>query len=152
MALKYSDVTALQNEATDISLVSPEVRASGQVISSNQNTQTTIYGVSEEYLSIRKLEILSGRIFSANETKSMAKVCILGQTVVENLFGAGADPVGQSIRIKNLPFLIIGVLKDKGESGMGQDQDDLILAPYTTVQRRLAAIDYINGIYASAIN
>jgi putative ABC transport system permease protein len=152
MALKYSDVTALQNEATDVSLVSPEVRASGQVIYSNKNTQTTIYGVSGEYLSIRKLEILSGRIFNANETKSMAKVCILGQTVVENLFGAGADPVGLSIRIKNLPFLIIGVLKDKGESGMGQDQDDLILAPYTTVQRRLAAIDYINGIYASALS
>jgi putative ABC transport system permease protein len=152
MALKYSDVTALQNEATDVSLVSPEVRASGQVIYSNQNTQTTIYGVSEEYLSIRKLEILSGRVFNSNETKSMAKVCILGQTVVENLFGAGADPVGMSIRIKNLPFLIIGVLKDKGESGMGQDQDDLILAPYTTVQRRLAAIDYINGIYASAVS
>jgi putative ABC transport system permease protein len=108
--------------------------------------------VSEEYFSIRKLEILSGRIFNANELKSMAKVCILGQTVVENLFGAGADPVGLSIRIKNLPFLIIGVLKDKGESGMGQDQDDLILAPYTTVQRRLAAIDYINGIYASAVS
>jgi len=152
MALKYSDVTALQNEATDVSLVSPEVRANGQVIYSNQNTQTTIYGVSEEYLSIRKLEILSGRVFNSNETKSMAKVCILGQTVVENLFGAGADPVGMSIRIKNLPFLVIGVLKDKGESGMGQDQDDLILAPYTTVQRRLAAIDYINGIYASAIS
>jgi len=81
----------------------------------------------------------------------MAKVCILGQTVVENLFGAGADPVGLTIRVKNLPFLIIGVLKDKGESGMGQDQDDLIIAPYTTVQRRLAAIDYINGIYASAV-
>jgi putative ABC transport system permease protein len=152
MALKYSDVFALQNEAADISQVSPEVRANGQVIYSNQNTQTTIYGVSEEYLSIRKLEILSGRIFSANETKGMAKVCILGQTVVENLFGSGADPVGMSIRIKNLPFLVIGVLKDKGESGMGQDQDDLILAPYTTVQRRLAAIDYINGIYASAVS
>jgi putative ABC transport system permease protein len=152
MALKYSDVTALQNEATDISQVSPEVRANGQIIYSNQNTQTTIYGVSEEYLSIRKLEILSGRIFSANEMKGMAKVCILGQTVVENLFGSGADPVGMSIRIKNLPFLVIGVLKDKGESGMGQDQDDLILAPYTTVQRRLAAIDYINGIYASAVS
>jgi putative ABC transport system permease protein len=152
MALKYSDVTALQNEAADISQVSPEVRANGQVIYSNQNTQTTIYGVSEEYLSIRKLEILSGRVFSTNETKSMAKVCILGQTVVENLFGSGADPVGMSIRIKNLPFLVIGVLKDKGESGMGQDQDDLILAPYTTVQRRLAAIDYINGIYASAVS
>jgi putative ABC transport system permease protein len=99
---------------------------------------------------IRKLVIKSGRIFNANEVKSMAKVCILGQTVVENLFGEGADPVGLSIRIKNLPFQIIGTLEDKGESGMGQDQDDLILAPYTTVQRRLAAIDYINGIYASA--
>jgi putative ABC transport system permease protein len=152
MALKYSDVIALRNEATSISLVSPEVRANGQVIYTNQNTQTTIYGVSEEYLSIKKLEVQSGRFFNANETKSLAKVCILGQTVVENLFGAGADPVGFSIRIKNLPFLIIGVLKDKGESGMGQDQDDLILAPYTTVQRRLAAIDYINGIYASAIS
>ena len=152
MALKYSDVVALRNDAASIAAVSPEVRANGQVIYSNQNTQTTIYGVSEEYLNIRKLVIKSGRIFNANEVKSMAKVCILGQTVVENLFGEGADPVGLSIRIKNLPFQIIGTLEDKGESGMGQDQDDLILAPYTTVQRRLAAIDYINGIYASAIS
>jgi putative ABC transport system permease protein len=152
MVLKYSDVLALRSDAASISAVSPEIRASGQVIYSNQNTQTTIYGVSEEYLSIKKLEVISGRFFNANEIKNMSKVCILGQTVVENLFGAGADPVGLSIRIKNLPFLIIGVLKDKGESGMGQDQDDLILAPYTTVQRRLAAIDYINGIYASAIS
>ncbi|HEX2977154.1 MAG TPA: ABC transporter permease, partial [Bacteroidales bacterium] len=91
-----------------------------------------------------------GRVFNANEVRSMAKVCILGKTVVDNLFGAGTDPVGLSIRIKNLPFQVIGVLEDKGESGMGQDQDDLILAPYTTVQRRLAAIDYINAIYASA--
>jgi putative ABC transport system permease protein len=151
MALKYTDVTALRNEAADVAAVSPEVRASGQIIYSNKNTQTTIYGVSEEYLTIRKLEVLNGRVFNANETRSMAKVCILGQTVVENLFGKDADPVGLSIRIKNLPFLVIGVLKDKGESGMGQDQDDLILAPYTTVQRRLAAIDYINGIYASAL-
>jgi putative ABC transport system permease protein len=150
MALKYSDVEAIRNEAASVDAVSPEVRATGQVIFSNQNTQTTIYGVSEEYLTIKKLEILSGRLFKSNELKSMAKVCILGQTVVENLFGAGADPVGLTIRVKNLPFLIIGILKDKGESGMGQDQDDLILAPYTTVQRRLAAIDYINGIYASA--
>lgn len=152
MALKYTDVVALRTEATDISSVSPEVRASGQVIYSNQNTQTTIYGVSEEYLSIKKLEIISGRFFNANELKNMSKVCVLGQTVVENLFGVNADPVGLSIRIKNLPFLIIGTLKDKGESGMGQDEDDLILASYTTVQRRLAAIDYINGIYASALS
>ncbi len=151
MALKYSDVEAIRNDAVSVSGVSPEVRASGQVIYSNQNTQTTIYGVSEEYLKIKKLEIKSGRIFSSAELKGMSKVCILGQTVIKNLFGAGADPVGLSIRIQKLPFLVIGVLKEKGESGMGQDQDDLILAPYTTVQRRLAAIDYINGIYASAI-
>jgi putative ABC transport system permease protein len=151
MALKYGDVEAIRNDAVSVSGVSPEVRASGQVIYSNQNTQTTIYGVSEEYLKIRKLEIQSGRIFNATELLGMSKVCILGQTVVKNLFGTGADPVGLSIRIQKLPFLVIGVLKDKGESGMGQDQDDLILAPYTTVQRRLAAIDYINGIYASAI-
>lgn len=152
MALKYSDVVAIRNEATAIEAVSPEVRASGQVIYSNQNTQTTIYGVNNEYLNIRKLEIENGREFTLTEVKSMAKVCILGQTVVDNLFGEGADPVGLNIRIKNLPFIVIGVLKDKGESGMGQDQDDMILAPYTTVQRRLAAIDYINGIYASAVS
>jgi len=151
-AMKMSDVVALRNEATAIAAVSPEVRASGQIIYSNQNTQTTVYGVSEEYMGIKKLTIKNGRLFNAQELKSMAKVCILGQTVVTNLFGAGADPVGLSIRIKNLPFLIIGVLEEKGESGMGQDQDDQIIAPYTTVQRRLAAIDYINGIYASAVS
>jgi len=150
--LKYSDVEVLRNEAENLTAISPEVRASGQVIYSNQNTQTTIYGVSEEYLGIRKLEVSSGRIFTTQETKNMAKVCLLGQTVVTNLFGENADPIGLSIRVKNLPFLVIGVLKKKGEGGMGQDQDDLILAPYTTVQRRLAAIDYINGIYASAIS
>ncbi|MCE5347016.1 MAG: ABC transporter permease [Bacteroidales bacterium] len=152
MVLKYSDVVALRNESTALESVSPSVQASGQVIYGNQNTQTTIYGVSEEYLKIRKLEISSGRIFNSNEVKSMAKVCILGQTVVETLFGTNVDPVGLSLRIKNLPFQIIGVLKDKGESGNGQDQDDLIIAPYTTVQRRLAAIDYLNGIYASAVS
>lgn len=151
-ALKYSDVVTLRNEAVNLSAVSPEVRAAAQVIYGNENTQTTIYGVTEEYLSIRKLEIKSGRVFNANEIRGMSKVCILGQTVVENLFGEGADPVGMNIRIKNLPFTIIGILADKGGSGMGQDQDDMVLAPYTTIQRRLAAVDYITGIYASAIS
>lgn len=150
--LKLSDVTALRNEAVTLTAVSPEIRASGQVIYSNENTQTTIYGVSEEYLPIKKLEVKAGRIFNSAEVRNMSKVCLLGQTVVENLFGKGADPVGLTIRIKNLPFLIIGTLEEKGESGMGQDQDDLIIAPYSTVQRRLAAIDYINGIYASAVS
>lgn len=149
-ALKYSDVEMLRNEAVNLSAVSPEVRAAAQIIFGNENTQTTIYGVTEEYLSIRKLEIKSGRIFNANEVRGMSKVCLLGQTVVENLFGAGADPVGMNIRIKNLPFQVIGILADKGGSGMGQDMDDMILAPYTTIQRRLAAVDYITGIYASA--
>ncbi len=152
MVLKYSDVTAIRNEAVNISAVSPTVNANGQVIYGNQNTQTSIYGVNQEYLDIRKLKVQSGRIFNETEERSMAKVCILGQTVVENLFGEGFDPVGLSIRIKNIPFEIIGVLEDKGESGMGQDQDDIILAPYTTVQRRIAAIDYINGIYCSAVS
>jgi len=151
-ALRMSDVISIQNEAASVAAVSPEVRATGQVIYGNQNTQTTIYGASEEYLGIRKLEIGSGRIFTSQEVKSMAKVCLIGQTVKENLFGVNADPVGLTIRIKNLPFLVIGEIAEKGESGMGQDQDDLIIAPYTTVQRRLAAIDYINGIYASAIS
>jgi putative ABC transport system permease protein len=151
MVLKMSDVEALRNEATALSEVSPQISASGQVIYGNQNTRTTVYGVSEEYLAIRKLKIESGRIFNSTEVRGMSKVCILGQTVIENLFGEGSDPVGLTIRIKNLPFEVIGTLEDKGESGMGQDQDDLILAPYTTVQRRLAAIDYINGIYASAV-
>jgi putative ABC transport system permease protein len=151
MVLKMSDVETLRNESVYLSEISPQVSAAGQVIFGNQNTQTTIYGVSGEYLTIRKLKIKTGRIFNSTELRSMSKVCILGQTVVENLFGKGSDPVGLSIRIKNLPFEVIGTLEDKGESGMGQDQDDLILAPYTTVQRRLAAIDYINGIYASAV-
>lgn len=151
-AMKYKDVETLRNEAVTLASVSPEVRASGQVICGNENTETDIYGVSEEYLAIRKLEVESGRLFTPNELRGMSKVCLLGQTVVDNLFGEGADPVGMTIRIKKLPFLVIGVLKDKGENGMGQDLDDLIIAPYTTVQRRLAAIDYITGIYASAIS
>jgi putative ABC transport system permease protein len=149
-SLKYSDVVNLRNDAVNLSAVSPEIRAAAQVIFGNENTQTTIYGVSEQYLNIRKLEIKSGRVFSANEVRGMSKVCLIGQTVVKNLFGEGADPIGMNIRIKNLPFQVIGVLGNKGGSGMGQDLDDLILAPYTTIQRRLAAIDYITGIYASA--
>ncbi|MFN8210697.1 MAG: ABC transporter permease [Bacteroidales bacterium] len=151
-ALKYSDVEKLRNEALNLTAISPEVRASGQVVYSNQNTQTTIYGVTEEYLAIRKLEISSGRIFTPQEDKNMSKVCLIGKTVLTNLFGEGVDPVGQFIRVKNLPFQVIGVLKEKGEGGMGQDQDDLIIAPFMTVQRRLAAIDYINGISASAVS
>lgn len=152
MVLKYSDVVALRNEASSLASVSPEIRASGQVIYGNQNDLTSVEGVSEEYLGIRKLEIKSGRIFNSTEITNMSKVCILGQTVITTLFGANADPIGQSIRIRNIPFQVIGTLVSKGQNSMGQDQDDIILAPYTTVQSRLAAVDYLNGIYASAVS
>ncbi|MFN8240329.1 MAG: ABC transporter permease [Bacteroidales bacterium] len=151
-AMKYSDVESLRKEAPDIDLVSPEVRVDAQAIYGNQNTPTTIFGVSLEYFTIRKLAISSGRFFNLPETKSMAKVCLLGQTVVDNLFGKGADPVGVTIRINKLPFQVIGVLREKGENNMGLDLDDCIISPYTTVQRRMAAIDYINGIYVSAVS
>jgi putative ABC transport system permease protein len=152
LSMKYSDVESLRNEAVNLTLVSPEVRVNVEVIYGNENTQTTIHGVSEEYFTIRKLGITSGRLFNSGEISSMSKVCLLGQTAVDNLFGEGADPVGMNIRIKKVPFQVIGVLKKKGENAMGLDLDDCIIAPYTTVQRRLAAIDYINGIYASAIS
>ena len=152
LSMKYSDVESLRNEAVNLSSVSPEVRVNVEVIYGNENTQTTIHGVSEEYFTIRKLEIKSGRLFNSGEIRSMSKVCLLGQTAVDNLFGEGADPVGMNIRIKKVPFQVIGVVKKKGENDMGLDLDDCIIAPYTTVQRRLAAIDYINGIYASAIS
>jgi len=148
--LRMSDVEALRKEDKLLSGVSPEVRANGQVIFGNKNALTTIYGVSQEYFTIRNLNIQYGRIFNKGELKAMSKVCILGQTVVENLFSHGVNPVGLTIRIKNMPFKIIGVIEDKGESSMGQDQDDAVICPYTTVQRRLISIDYIHGIYASA--
>jgi putative ABC transport system permease protein len=125
------------------------VRASGQAVYGNQNWPTSIYGVNNEYLGIRKYTIASGRDFTQHEVQTYAKVCLIGQTVIENLFGK-VDPVGQTIRFGNIPLLVIGVLDEKGENGMGQDQDDLLIAPYTTVQKRILAITYIQGIYASA--
>lgn len=148
--LKISDVNALRSEATLLSAVSPQIQSNGQVIFGNQNHQTTVYGVSSEYFEIRQMTIQSGRMFTEGEIRGLSKVCVLGQTVVEELFGANTDPVGLTIRIRNIPFQVIGMLEDKGESSMGMDQDDVILAPYTTVQRRLANIDYIQGIYASS--
>jgi putative ABC transport system permease protein len=150
--LKLEDVDAIREQCTAISAVSPEVRSSGQVVFGNLNWPTSIYGSNAEYLDIKKFTIESGRIFTDKEIKSLAKVCLVGQTIVEKLFGKGIDPIGQTIRIKNIPIKIIGVLGDKGENSFGQDQDDLLIAPYTTVQRRFLAVDYIQGIYTSAIS
>lgn len=149
-SLRMEDVEAIMEQCTAISAVSPELRTSGQVVYGNLNWPTTIYGSNAAYLDIKKLSVESGRVFTDKEIKSLAKVCLVGQTVVEKLFGKGADPIGQTIRFKNTPIKIIGVIADKGENSFGQDQDDLLIAPYTTVQRRFLAIDYIQGIYTSA--
>lgn len=148
-SMTLSDVVAIEKDCPAISDVSPEVRSSGQAVVGNKNWPTSIYGVNNKYFNIRKYTIGSGRSFSENEIQTYAKVCLIGQTVVENLFGK-TDPIGQTVRFKNIPLLIIGILGEKGENGMGQDQDDLIMSPYTTVQKRILAITHIQSIAASA--
>nr|WP_320022818.1 ABC transporter permease [uncultured Draconibacterium sp.] len=150
--LTLKDVDALRKEAKNITEVSPQVSTSGQAVNGNNNWPTTIYGVDASYLDIRKYELEDGRIFTDKEIKSLAKVCIVGKTVVENIFTSGIDPIGQTIRFGGIPLKVIGVLKEKGQNGMGMDQDDMILAPYTSVQRRMLAITHIQSIYASAVS
>jgi putative ABC transport system permease protein len=132
--------------------VSPAVQAKGQAINGSLNWPTTIQGVSPEYLTIRDWPLKDGISFTQDHVSTADKVCLIGQTVVENIFGSGEDPVGKIIRFNKIPFKIIGVLAEKGENAFGQDQDDIILAPYTTVQKRILAIPYIQNIYASAVN
>nr|WP_319510046.1 ABC transporter permease [uncultured Draconibacterium sp.] len=151
-SLTLKDIEALRKEAKNITEVSPQVSTSGQAVNGNNNWPTTIYGVDAPYLDIRKYELEDGRIFTEKEIKSLAKVCIVGQTVVENVFNESVDPIGQTIRFGGIPLKVIGVLKEKGENGMGMDQDDMILAPYTSVQRRMLAITHIQSIYASAVS
>jgi putative ABC transport system permease protein len=150
--LTLNDVETIRKQCQYISAVSPEVRSSGQAVFGNKNWPSSIYGSDIEYLSIKKIEVKSGRMFSEKEVKSLAKVCLIGETVIENLFGKGADPIGQTLRFKNIPFKVIGVLSEKGDNSFGQDQDDLLLAPYTTVQRRILAIEHIQAIYTSAVS
>jgi putative ABC transport system permease protein len=151
-SLKESDVDAILNECPAVIAATPEVRGNGQVVYSAANWPTSIYGENESYLQIRERAVASGRMFTEREISGAAKVCLLGQTVVTNLFGAGTDPVGMTIRFKKIPFQVIGVLAPKGLNTFGQDQDDLILAPYTTVQKRVLAITWIQGIFTSAID
>jgi putative ABC transport system permease protein len=148
--LVLNDYEAIKAQCSDISAISPMVNGSGQSIYGSNNWPVSMQGVNAEYLSIRKYGIKSGRVFTAREVATSAKVCLLGQTVVDELFGEGTDPIGKSIRYNKIPFDVIGVLTEKGENGMGQDQDNVLLAPYSTVQKRVVAITYLNGIYCSA--
>jgi putative ABC transport system permease protein len=149
-SMKMSDLDVIRQECNAISAVSPEVRSSGQLVNGNLNWPSSIYGVNADFLEIRKYKLESGRLFSEREIKTYAKVCIIGQTLVENLFGEGENPLGKNIRFNNIPFKVIGVLAERGENGMGQDMDDLMMAPYTAVMKRILSIDYINGIMCSA--
>jgi putative ABC transport system permease protein len=146
------DYDAIKAQSNYLSAISPLVNANGQSIYGSKNWPVSMQGVNQDYLAIRKYGIQNGRVFTDREIATSAKVCLLGQTVVDELFGEGADPVGKSIRYNKIPFEVIGVLTEKGENGMGQDQDDVLLAPYTTVQKRVVAITYLNGIYCSTIN
>jgi putative ABC transport system permease protein len=150
--LTLSDLEALQKEVKNITAFSPQVSSGGQAVNGNNNWPTTIYGVGASYLSIRKYELEDGRIFTDKEIKTLAKVCLVGKTVAENLFPDGGDPVGQTIRFNSIPLKVIGVLEEKGENGMGMDQDNMLIAPYTTVQRRMLAITHIQSIFASAVS
>ena len=149
--LKLEDYEAIVRDVDLIDKCTPSVNTSGQVIYGANNAPTTIYGVNQDYLDIRKFSVGEGEMFTDHDIKTSAKVCIVGQTVVDNLFTKGEEPLGKTIRFNKTPFRIIGVLTPKGYNSMGQDQDDMIIAPYTTIQKRLLAITYIQGIFASAV-
>lgn len=149
--LKQTDYQAIKDECNYISAISPTVSSNGQWINGNNNTQSSIYGVNQDYLTIRQLKIADGEMFTDTDIKAAAKVCILGQTVVDYLFPDGSDPIGRVVRFNSIPFRVIGVLQKKGYNSMGIDQDDLVLAPYTTVMKRILAQTYLSEIVCSAI-
>lgn len=149
--LEESDYLALK-DLPGIAAVSPSVNSGGQLVNGNNNYPSTVYGVTPEFLDIRRFKVKEGAVFTDHDIKSAAKVCILGKTVVDNLFPGGEDPVGRVIRFGKIPLTVIGVLESKGTNSMGHDQDDVVIAPYTTVMKRILAIDYIQGIFASAVD
>lgn len=149
--LKQADYQSIKEDCNYISAISPTVNSSGQWIYGNNNTQSSIYGVNQDYLSIRQLKVADGEMFTDTDIKAAAKVCILGQTVVDYLFPDGSDPIGKGVRFNSIPFRVVGVLQKKGYNSMGMDQDDLVLAPYTTVMKRILAQTYLGGIVCSAI-
>lgn len=149
--LKLKDYEDIVNETRYVSAVSPSVNSSGQAIYGANNTPTSVYGISPGYMEIRRYKVQDGEMFTEQDINTAAKVCLVGKTVVDNLFPNGENPVGKIIRFQKLPFRIVGVLESKGYNSMGMDQDDLILAPYTTIQKKILAITHLQGITCSAL-
>ena len=149
--LKLEDYQNIVDETRYVSAVSPSVNSSGQAIYGANNAPTTVYGISPDYLEIRRYKVGDGDMFTEQDIQTAAKVCVVGKTVVDNLFTGGENPVGKVIRFQKLPFRIVGVLESKGYNSLGMDQDDLILAPYTTIQKKVLAITHLQGITCSAL-
>ena len=149
--LKLQDYEDIVDETRFVSAVSPSVNSSGQAIYGANNAPTTVYGISPDYLEIRRYKVEDGDMFTEQDIQTAAKVCVVGKTVVDNLFPDGSNPVGKVLRFQKLPLRIVGVLESKGYNSMGMDQDDLILAPYTTIQKKVLAITHLQGITCSAL-
>ncbi|MDR0891309.1 MAG: ABC transporter permease [Mediterranea sp.] len=149
--LKLADYEALRNETSFLSAISPVVSSSGQLIAANNNYPSSITGVGTDYLEIRQLSIKSGEMFTETDILTSAKVCLIGKTIVDNLFPDGSDPIGKVVRFNKVPFRVVGVLNPKGYNTWGQDQDNIVLAPYSTVMKRLLSVTYLQDIIASAI-
>lgn len=149
--LKLENYEKLSEECTYLSGISPNVSSSGQLVAGANNYPSSVSGVSLDYLTIRQLTVEQGEMFTENDIRTAAKVCVIGKTIVDNLFPDGSDPIGKVIRCNQIPFRVIGVLKSKGYNSMGMDQDDVVLAPYSTVMKRLLAQTYLSGIFASAL-
>ena len=150
--LKPADYEAIVNQATTVAHITPSVSSSGQWIYGNNNYPSQLQGVNSEFLDIRQRRVKEGEMFTEDDVKRAAKVAVIGKTLVDNLFPDGTDPVGKVVRFGSIPMTIIGVLEEKGYNTMGQDQDNMALAPYTTVMKRVLATDYLQGMQASAIN
>ena len=150
--LKVTDYENIRDEAKFVAAVSPMVSSQGQFICGANNYPSSVEGATPEYLEIRKLKVKDGTVFSDADVKRAAKVCIIGKTVADNLFPNGENPIGRVIRFNSIPMTVVGLLESKGYNSMGQDQDDIVIAPYTTVMKRILAIDYIQGIFASALS
>lgn len=150
--LKVADYEALKKESIFLTKVSPSVTAAGQLVSGNNNYPSSVSGAGIEYLDIRQLKLAEGEMFSETDIRSSAKVCVIGTTIRDNLFPDGQNPVGKIIRFNQVPLKVIGVLESKGYNSMGMDQDDIVIAPYTTVMKRMLAVTYLEAIFASALS
>jgi putative ABC transport system permease protein len=148
--LTVADYEALRKEVPGVTAASPEARTQSQIVVGNQNSNVQVSGVSEDYLTARSWPLRGGENFTAADIRNAAKVCLIGTTTANSLFGENVDPVGQVIRIKSAPFTIVGWLEAKGSGSFGQDQDDILLVPYTSVMKRLSGDTMFRSIFVQA--